>query len=113
MKTCAACGADNRDTALFCRRCSRRLLSERRCPSCGRGNPPDAQFCNKCSTPLAGAVAPAPGLTGQLAPQSQLAARPEHSVQSAVSIHAMTVAYHHKPVLWDVDYDAPANALLR
>ena len=75
MKTCAACGADNRDTALFCRRCSRRLLSERRCPSCGRGNPPDAQFCNKCSTPLAGAVAPAPGLTGQLAPQSQLAGR--------------------------------------
>ena len=46
------------------------------------------------------------------APQSQLAARPEHSAQSAVSIHAMTVAYHHKPVLWDVDYDAPANALV-
>ena len=75
MKTCAACGADNRDTALFCRRCSRRLISERRCPSCGRANPPDAQFCNKCSTPLAGAVAPTPGLTGQLAPQSLLAGR--------------------------------------
>ncbi len=75
MKTCAACGADNRDTALFCRRCSRRLLSERRCPNCGRANPPDAQFCNKCSTLLAGAVAPTPGLTGQLAPQSLLAGR--------------------------------------
>ncbi|MFG0315484.1 MAG: metal ABC transporter ATP-binding protein, partial [Phycisphaerales bacterium] len=24
----------------------------------------------------------------------------------------MTVAYHKKPVLWDVDYDAPANKLI-
>jgi manganese/zinc/iron transport system ATP- binding protein len=45
-------------------------------------------------------------------PRSPLDARPEHSAQSPVSIHAMTVAYHHKPVLWDVDYDAPANALV-
>lgn len=43
---------------------------------------------------------------------SRLDARPEHSAQSPLSIHAMTVAYHHKPVLWDVDYDAPANALV-
>jgi len=46
------------------------------------------------------------------ATRSRLDARPEHSAQSPVSIHAMTVAYHHKPVLWDVDYDAPANALV-
>ncbi len=41
-----------------------------------------------------------------------LAARPEHSPESPLSIHAMTVAYHRKPVLWDVDYDAPSNQLI-
>ena len=73
MKTCPSCGADNRDTALFCRRCSRRLESGRRCPQCGRTNPPDAQFCNKCSYSLGGATAP--GQTGRLAAQSLLAGR--------------------------------------
>lgn len=38
--------------------------------------------------------------------------RPEHSATSPVSIHAMTVAYHRKPVLWDVDYDAPPGRLI-
>jgi len=42
---------------------------------------------------------------------SDLSARPEHSPQSPLSIHAMTVAYHRKPVLWDVDYDAAPNRL--
>ena len=41
-----------------------------------------------------------------------LAARPEHSAESPLSIHAMTVAYRRKPVLWDVDYDAPAGRLI-
>ena len=41
-----------------------------------------------------------------------LSARPEHSAESPLSVHAMTVAYHRKPVLWDVDYDAPANRLI-
>jgi manganese/zinc/iron transport system ATP- binding protein len=41
-----------------------------------------------------------------------LSARPEHSADSPLSIHAMTVAYHRKPVLWDVDYDAPPNRLI-
>ncbi|GAB5496600.1 MAG: ABC transporter ATP-binding protein [Phycisphaerales bacterium] len=39
-------------------------------------------------------------------------ARPEHSEESPLSVHAMTVAYNKKPVLWDVDYDAPANQLI-
>lgn len=39
-----------------------------------------------------------------------LAERPEHSPESALSIHAVTVAYQRKPVLWDVDYDAPLAA---
>ena len=38
--------------------------------------------------------------------------RPEHSTNSPLSIHAMTVAYDRKPVLWDVDYDAPENPQL-
>ena len=41
-----------------------------------------------------------------------LAERPEHSTDSPLSVHAMTVAYHRKPVLWDVDYDAPPNRLV-
>jgi manganese/zinc/iron transport system ATP- binding protein len=43
---------------------------------------------------------------------SPLDARPEHSAASPLSVHAMTVAYHRKPVLWDIDYDAPANKLI-
>jgi manganese/zinc/iron transport system ATP- binding protein len=41
-----------------------------------------------------------------------LSTRPEHSADSPVTIHALTVAYHRKPVLWDVDYDAPPNKLV-
>lgn len=42
---------------------------------------------------------------------STLDARPEHSAQNPVSVHALTVAYHRKPVLWDVDFDVPARSL--
>jgi manganese/zinc/iron transport system ATP- binding protein len=44
--------------------------------------------------------------------EAGLVARPEHSAESPLSVHAMTVAYHRKPVLWDVDYDAPPNRLI-
>lgn len=44
--------------------------------------------------------------------RSVLDARPEHSADSPVSIHAMTVAYRRRPVLWDVDFDAPPRSLL-
>jgi len=43
---------------------------------------------------------------------ASLAALPEHSETSPLSIHAMTVAYQRRPVLWDVDYDAPERALV-
>lgn len=39
-------------------------------------------------------------------------AGPEHAESAAVSIHDMTVAYHRKPVLWDVDLDIPAGKLV-
>lgn len=45
--------------------------------------------------------------------QAALAAmREEHPVSSPLSIHDMTVAYYRKPVLWDIDYDAPSGRLV-
>ncbi|MEZ4754162.1 MAG: ATP-binding cassette domain-containing protein [Bdellovibrionota bacterium] len=41
-----------------------------------------------------------------------LADFPEHSSESPLSVHAMTVAYHQKPVLWDVEYEAPQESLI-
>ena len=41
-----------------------------------------------------------------------LADFPEHSETSPLSIHDMTVAYHKKPVLWDIEYDAPEKSLI-
>ena len=37
---------------------------------------------------------------------------PEHSADSPLSIHAMTVAYQRRPVLWDVDLDIPPGSLV-
>ena len=36
----------------------------------------------------------------------------DHDAASPLSIHDMTVAYHRKPVLWDIDYAAPAGKLI-
>jgi manganese/zinc/iron transport system ATP- binding protein len=36
----------------------------------------------------------------------------EHSRASPLSIHDMTVAYHRKPVIWDVDLDLPEGKLV-
>ncbi len=36
----------------------------------------------------------------------------EHSPASPLSIHGLTVAYHRKPVLWDVEYEAPDRSLV-
>ena len=36
----------------------------------------------------------------------------EHSPTSPLSIHGLTVAYHSKPVLWDVEYEAPDRSLI-
>ncbi|MGE0480954.1 MAG: metal ABC transporter ATP-binding protein [Phycisphaerae bacterium] len=36
----------------------------------------------------------------------------EHAATCPLSIHDVTVAYHRKPVLWDVDYDAPEGKLI-
>jgi manganese/zinc/iron transport system ATP- binding protein len=36
----------------------------------------------------------------------------EHDPTAPLSIHDMTVAYHRKPVLWDVDLDVPEGKLV-
>lgn len=41
-----------------------------------------------------------------------LSGRPEHSPLSPLSVHSMTVAYQQKPVLWDMEFEAPAHALI-
>jgi manganese/zinc/iron transport system ATP- binding protein len=38
--------------------------------------------------------------------------REEHPASAPLSIHDLTVAYHRKPVVWDVDYNAPAGQLV-
>lgn len=37
---------------------------------------------------------------------------PEHSPTSPLSIHSVTVAYDKKPVLWDIEFDAPPQGSL-
>lgn len=37
---------------------------------------------------------------------------PEHAENAPLSIHDMTVAYHRKPVLWDIDLDIPEGKLV-
>ncbi|MFG0283166.1 MAG: metal ABC transporter ATP-binding protein [Phycisphaerales bacterium JB039] len=47
----------------------------------------------------------------RLAP-GNLKSRPEHSEHSPLSVHDVTVAYQRRPVLWDIDYDAPDKSLI-
>ncbi len=53
---------------------------------------------------------------GKAAPRSSamplMATGDEHPSTAPLSIHDMTVAYHRKPVLWDVDFDAPEGKLI-
>jgi manganese/zinc/iron transport system ATP- binding protein len=37
---------------------------------------------------------------------------PEHDPKSPLSVHGITVAYNRKPVLWDVEYEAPDRSLI-
>ncbi len=43
---------------------------------------------------------------------SPVASGEEHPETAPLSIHDMTVAYHRKPVLWDVDLDVPEGKLI-
>ncbi|MCA9080809.1 MAG: ABC transporter ATP-binding protein [Planctomycetaceae bacterium] len=37
---------------------------------------------------------------------------PQHPDSAPLCIHDMTVAYRRRPVIWDIDYDAPAGKLV-
>lgn len=37
---------------------------------------------------------------------------PEHSPQTPLSIHDLTVAYHRKPVIWDLDLEIPEGRVV-
>ena len=51
--TCTACGAENRDDALFCSRCGSVLADDAEtCAVCGAELPAEARFCPRCGTPV-------------------------------------------------------------
>ena len=52
------------------------------------------------------------GATARQASTAPVAGGAEHSPDTPLAVHDMTVAYRRKPVLWDVDYDAPAGKLI-
>jgi ABC-type transport system involved in cytochrome c biogenesis ATPase subunit len=43
---------------------------------------------------------------------ASLRPHPEHSPRSPLSVHGLTVAYNGKPVLWDIDYEAPDRQIV-
>ena len=45
-------------------------------------------------------------------PVSAVASGDEHPANAPLSVHDMTVAYHRKPVLWDIDFDIPQGKLV-
>ncbi|MFP4281374.1 MAG: metal ABC transporter ATP-binding protein [Opitutales bacterium] len=45
-------------------------------------------------------------------PSPETGLRMEHSAGAPLSIHDLTVAYHRKPVLWDIDLDIPEGKLV-
>lgn len=49
---------------------------------------------------------------GQSRPQAGASLGSEHSHDAALCIHDVTVAYHKRPVLWDVDLDVPRGSLV-
>ncbi|MEX2217025.1 MAG: ABC transporter ATP-binding protein [Phycisphaeraceae bacterium] len=58
------------------------------------------------------AAAPSPG-PWPLAPgPTSRASGQEHPTDVPLSVHDMTVAYHRKPVLWDIDFDIPEGKLV-
>ena len=39
-------------------------------------------------------------------------ATPEYCAKDALSVRDLTVAYHRKPVIWDIDHTIPQGKLL-
>ncbi len=54
---------------------------------------------------------PSPGTPSPDVPESLPDGPATHPSSAPLAIHDMTVAYHRRPVLWDIDYDAPPGQL--
>ena len=54
---------------------------------------------------------PSPGTPSPDVPESFPDGPATHPSSAPLAIHDMTVAYHRRPVLWDIDYDAPPGQL--
>ena len=44
--------------------------------------------------------------------ETSLQNRPEHSSESPLSVHSMSVAYDSRPVLWEIEFDCPKGSLV-
>ncbi len=51
---CSYCGAENEQSATFCRTCGTRLDDSKNCSSCGAWNKAEAIYCQKCGVRLDG-----------------------------------------------------------
>ncbi len=57
---CPKCQFENREEAIFCRKCGISLEINITCPNCDTSNPPDSSFCEKCGHDLREAKPAAP-----------------------------------------------------
>ena len=57
---CPKCQFENREEAIFCRKCGASLEQEIVCQECGSPNPADSGFCEKCGHDLTIPTEPIP-----------------------------------------------------
>ncbi len=82
MLRCSQCGRVNREGALFCQECGKKLAEAAppkpaagpMCPGCGTVNQPGMNFCKMCGTPLG--KSEALGVASTIAPTPPPAAAP-------------------------------------
>ncbi len=68
---CKYCGEENSDDSLFCKKCGKKLETDR-CPACGAEVPAGAQFCVKCGAKVGENVAEPEETEEQLSPRAKL-----------------------------------------
>lgn len=71
-----------------------------------------ANWQNTMNPKITDRVTSAPETETHSAAAPRIATADEHPPESPLSIHDMTIAYHRKPVLWDVDIDVPEGQLI-
>ena len=80
---CAACQAENPESARFCNQCAGPLAAA--CPHCEHANPPGARFCNECGQPLAPAAAKGGAGGGSGATRSPRDYTPRHLAEKILN----------------------------